>query len=57
MGSSNNKISPHDVKFPPYTPPSSLGHELGILFAFLSLCVITMGLYWFFWQGGLLRLK
>ncbi|KAL1956438.1 hypothetical protein VTO42DRAFT_7325 [Malbranchea cinnamomea] len=52
MSGANSKINPHDVNFPPYTPPSSLGHELGILFAFFTLSIITMALYWYFWQAA-----
>lgn len=51
MVGSNNEIMAHDVEFPSYTPPSSLGHELGVLFAFFTLCVITIPVYWIFWQG------
>ncbi|KAE8342628.1 hypothetical protein BDV24DRAFT_130156 [Aspergillus arachidicola] len=36
---------------PPYTPMSSLGHELGVMFAFLAACFVIMGLYVFFWRA------
>ncbi|KAE8146351.1 hypothetical protein BDV25DRAFT_143798 [Aspergillus avenaceus] len=36
---------------PPYTPMSSLGHELGILFGFLAACFIVMGLYVMLWRS------
>ncbi|KAF7587294.1 hypothetical protein BBP40_007425 [Aspergillus hancockii] len=30
---------------------SSLGHELGILFAFLTACFVIMGIYVYFWRA------
>ncbi|KAH8696678.1 hypothetical protein BGW36DRAFT_408487 [Talaromyces proteolyticus] len=37
---------------PPYTPMPSLGHELGIMFGFLAACVLTVGVYYIFWQAS-----
>lgn len=36
---------------PPYTPMSSLGHELGILFGFVVACFVVMAIYIFLWRG------
>ncbi|KAK1139731.1 hypothetical protein N8T08_011195, partial [Aspergillus melleus] len=36
---------------PPYTPMSSLGHELGILFGFLVACFVVMAVYIVVWRG------
>ena len=46
----------------PYHPAPSLGHELGIMFGFMAIFVISMGLYlvlwkrkfavWFLWMGS-----
>ncbi|CAK42609.1 hypothetical protein AlacWU_02547 [Aspergillus niger] len=41
--------TPHNI--PPYTPMTSLSHELGILFGFLAACFVVMGVYVFFWRG------
>ncbi|KAJ5098142.1 hypothetical protein N7532_005143 [Penicillium argentinense] len=38
------------TKYPPYTPMSSLGRELGIMFAFIAACLVTMGIYTFVWR-------
>lgn len=51
MGSSHEQVAPHDVKFSPYTPITSLARELGILFGFLAACIAIMVLYYFIWQG------
>jgi hypothetical protein len=40
-----------NVKYPPYTPMNSLGHELGILFGFLAACVLTVGVYYVLWNS------
>lgn len=45
----NNNNNPHNI--PPYTPMTSLSHELGILFGFLAACFVVMGVYVFFWRG------
>lgn len=39
-----------DEIYPPYTPMSSLGHELGILFGFLAACIAIMVIYTVVWQ-------
>ncbi|KAE8352868.1 hypothetical protein BDV28DRAFT_134409, partial [Aspergillus coremiiformis] len=43
------------TNIPPYTPMSSLGHELGIMFAFLTACFVIMGVYIYFWRAFELR--
>ncbi|BAE60398.1 hypothetical protein BDV35DRAFT_381206 [Aspergillus flavus] len=45
----NDNERPKNI--PPYTPMSSLGHELGVMFAFLAACFVIMGLYVFFWRA------
>jgi hypothetical protein len=37
--------------YPPYTPISSLGRELGITFAFVAACLVTIAVYSVFWRG------
>ncbi|KAJ5123301.1 hypothetical protein N7448_009398 [Penicillium atrosanguineum] len=37
--------------YPPYTPMSSLGRELGITFAFIGACLITIAIYSVFWRA------
>ena len=34
-----------------YTPMTSLGRELGIMFAFIGACLVTMAVYAFAWRG------
>ena len=41
-------INPNEVK---YTPPSSLGREIGIMFAFIGAFIVTIVLYAFAWRG------
>lgn len=41
----------NDVEFPQYTPMPSLGHELGIMFGFIVACLLSMLIYFVFWQG------
>lgn len=36
---------------PPYTPMSSLGHELGVLFGFLLACFVVMAVYIVLWRS------
>ncbi|PWY63571.1 hypothetical protein BO83DRAFT_411773 [Aspergillus eucalypticola CBS 122712] len=50
---SNNNNNPHNI--PPYTPMTSLSHELGILFGFLAACFVVMGVYVFFWRAAEFR--
>ncbi len=38
------------TQYPEYTPISSLGRELGIMFAFLGACVVMMGVYSVIWR-------
>ncbi|KAJ5690581.1 hypothetical protein N7462_004973 [Penicillium macrosclerotiorum] len=38
------------TQYPPYTPASSLGRELGIMFGFLGACAVTMGVYSLIWR-------
>ncbi|RDH31128.1 hypothetical protein BDQ94DRAFT_172240 [Aspergillus welwitschiae] len=45
--------NPHNI--PPYTPMTSLSHELGILFGFLAACFVVMGVYVFFWRAAEFR--
>ncbi|PWY72251.1 hypothetical protein BO94DRAFT_589828 [Aspergillus sclerotioniger CBS 115572] len=42
--------TPHNI--PPYTPMTSLGHELGVLFGFLSACFVVMAVYVYFWRAA-----
>lgn len=37
---------------PPYTPMISLRHELGIMFGFAAACILTVAVYYVFWQGN-----
>ncbi|KAJ5200509.1 hypothetical protein N7491_008685 [Penicillium cf. griseofulvum] len=37
-------------EYPPYTPMPSLGHELGLMFGFLSLCIVDMVAYIALWR-------
>lgn len=39
------------TKYPPPTPMSSLGRELGIMFAFIGAGLVTMAIYTFAWRG------
>lgn len=41
------------VTFQPYTPATSLGDELAIIFAFSAAMVGTMIIYVFFWRSML----
>ncbi|CAL5873312.1 uncharacterized protein PFLUO_LOCUS7583 [Penicillium psychrofluorescens] len=43
--------------YPPYTPMSSLGHELGIMFGFIGACAFTLVAYTLFWRGAQRRAK
>ncbi|MCJ1426743.1 hypothetical protein MMC29_004646 [Sticta canariensis] len=36
----------------PYHPAPSVGHELGIMFGFMAIFVISMGVYLFLWKLG-----
>jgi hypothetical protein len=36
----------------PYIPPPSTGHELGIMFGFIGLMIISMVTYGIVWQIG-----
>ncbi|KAJ5102099.1 hypothetical protein NUU61_004321 [Penicillium alfredii] len=38
--------------YPPYTPMPSLGHELGIMFGFIGICLATMAVYTLFWRAA-----
>ncbi|KAJ5371150.1 uncharacterized protein N7496_007242 [Penicillium cataractarum] len=38
------------TQYPEYTPVSSLGRELGIMFAFIGACVVTMVIYLVIWR-------
>ncbi|OJI79464.1 hypothetical protein ASPTUDRAFT_33750 [Aspergillus tubingensis CBS 134.48] len=49
----NNNNNPHNI--PPYTPMTSLSHELGILVGFLAACFVVMGVYVFFWRAAEFR--
>ncbi|KAJ5900769.1 uncharacterized protein N7473_004839 [Penicillium subrubescens] len=42
------------TQYPAYTP-TSLGKELGIMFAFIGACVVTMGVYSVIWRRIQLR--
>ncbi|CEJ58247.1 hypothetical protein PMG11_06911 [Penicillium brasilianum] len=43
------------TQYPEYTPASSLGRELGITFAFIGACVVTMVIYLVIWRRIQLR--
>ncbi|CAP95080.1 hypothetical protein E8E15_002401 [Penicillium rubens] len=43
-------------EYPPYIPMPSLGHELGLMFGFLSLCIVVMGAYVALWRVSQTRL-
>ncbi|KAJ5770341.1 uncharacterized protein N7511_002392 [Penicillium nucicola] len=43
--------------WPPYTPMPSLGHELGLMFGFLALCGVVMGVYVVVWRAFENRLQ
>lgn len=51
-------MSQDDIRssYPPYTPMSSLGRELGITFAFIGACLVTIAIYSVFWRGTLILL-
>lgn len=38
-------------EFPPYVPMPSLGHELGLMFGFFSLCLAVMAAYVVVWRS------
>ncbi|CAI7639122.1 hypothetical protein N7533_004627 [Penicillium manginii] len=38
------------IEYPPSTPMSSLGRELGIMFAFIGAGLVTMAIYTFAWR-------
>jgi hypothetical protein len=40
-------------EYPPYIPMPSLGHELGLMFGFLSLSIVVIGAYVALWRGEL----
>jgi hypothetical protein len=46
-------MSDNDITYahPPYTPMISLRHELGIMFGFAAACILTVVVYYIFWQG------
>jgi len=33
-----------------YVPPPSIGHELGVMFGFIGVFIISMGLYMIWWK-------
>ncbi|CAI7603459.1 unnamed protein product [Penicillium discolor] len=37
-------------EYPPYVPMPSLRHELGLMFGFLSLCIVVIGAYVALWR-------
>ncbi|KGO74697.1 hypothetical protein PITC_083060 [Penicillium italicum] len=43
-------------EYPPYVPMPSLRHELGLMFGFLSLCIVVMGAYVALWRISQARL-
>ncbi|CRG83712.1 hypothetical protein PISL3812_01067 [Talaromyces islandicus] len=47
-------MSDQDITYahPPYTPMVSLRHELGIMFGFAAACILTVGVYYVFWQSS-----
>ncbi|KAI9930386.1 hypothetical protein ASPWEDRAFT_39245 [Aspergillus wentii DTO 134E9] len=44
--------TPFPNKLPPYTPMSSLGHELGVMFGFMAACFVIMAVYTFIWRAA-----
>ncbi|PGH32062.1 hypothetical protein GX50_05131 [[Emmonsia] crescens] len=47
-----NSVRPGDIHPIPYTPIPSIGAELGIMFGFIVLSILTMLLYWYLWQAA-----
>ncbi|OAX82222.1 hypothetical protein ACJ72_03429 [Emergomyces africanus] len=45
-------VRPGDIHPIPYTPVPSIATELGIMFGFIILSLVTMLLYWYFWQAA-----
>ncbi|KXG47844.1 uncharacterized protein PGRI_017140 [Penicillium griseofulvum] len=43
-------------EYPLYTPMPSLGHELGLMFGFLSLCIVAMVAYIALWRVSQTRI-
>ncbi|KAJ5952704.1 uncharacterized protein N7479_011117 [Penicillium vulpinum] len=43
-------------EYPPYVPMPSLRHELGLMFGFISLCIVVMGAYVTLWRINQARL-
>ncbi|PGH01250.1 hypothetical protein AJ80_09034 [Polytolypa hystricis UAMH7299] len=41
-----------DIKPIHYTPPASVAREIALMFGFIGLCVLTMVVYWLFWQAN-----
>ncbi|EFR04818.1 hypothetical protein MGYG_07825 [Nannizzia gypsea CBS 118893] len=41
---------PHHTPMMPFTPLRSLRRELAIMFGFIGLSILTMAVYWVFWQ-------
>ncbi|KAL1998943.1 hypothetical protein VTN02DRAFT_5318 [Thermoascus thermophilus] len=42
----------NDVEVPQYTPMPSLGYELAIMFGFTVACLLSMLIYFVFWQAA-----
>ncbi|KAI4117240.1 MAG: hypothetical protein LQ338_007587, partial [Usnochroma carphineum] len=40
---------PLEIPHPPYHPPSSLAHELGVMFTFIALFLIILVSYYYAW--------
>ncbi|MCJ1388198.1 hypothetical protein MMC18_001043 [Xylographa bjoerkii] len=40
------------VDAPPYTPPPSIGHEIGVMFGFGGIMVVAMCVYMLLWRAG-----
>ncbi|EER42003.1 predicted protein [Histoplasma capsulatum H143] len=47
-----HSMRPGDVHPIPFTPVPSMGQELGIMFGFIFLSIVTMLVYWYFWQAA-----
>lgn len=41
-------VNPEDIQ---YTPPSSIGREIGVTFAFIGAFLVTVILYGLAWRG------
>ncbi|EEH44813.1 uncharacterized protein PADG_01102 [Paracoccidioides brasiliensis Pb18] len=52
-----SSAKPGDVEPIPYMPVPSMARELGIMFGFIALSLVTMLLYSYFWQAAQKRIN